>query len=121
MSLKQNDKKIKVLSLLALLTVLVLGAGLIYQLMSINNRYNLSNILIGIETSQRVGEIRVDKGKDSPKDFYIAASKSGTKYYYKNCSGLGRIKPENLTFFNSESLAERAGYGLAKNCKKPLK
>lgn len=49
----------------------------------------------------------------------IIASKNGTKYYFKNCSGSNRIKPENIINFESEDDAIRAGYTLAKNCKKP--
>jgi hypothetical protein len=143
MSLKQNDKKIKseqvseatlkikrpleaFWSILLVIIATSLLVWLIYQLVALNAKYNLSNIPITIEKSQRVGEIsqEVDTTysaatKTSPKNFYIAASKSGTKYYYQNCAGLSRIKPENLTFFASESLAERAGYTLAKNCQKP--
>ncbi len=122
MSLEQNDKKIKYLALPAI----GLFVWLVWQLVFLNNSYNLTNRSIVIEKSQRVGEISQDSTtahptgvKTYPKNFYIAASKTGTKYYYQNCAGLGRIKPQNLTFFTSESQAERAGYALAKNCQKP--
>jgi len=122
MSLEQNAKKIKYLMALAI-SLFVL---LVWQLVLLNNSYNLSNWPIVIEKSQRVGEIsqdllttHPDTTKNYPKFFYIAASKTGTKYYYQNCVGLGRIKPENLTFFTSERQAEGVGYTLAKNCKKP--
>ena len=122
MSLEQNDKKIKYLAGLAL----ILLAWLVWQLVLLNNSYNLSNRPIIIEKSQRVGEISLEsppnhpaETKTLPKNFYIAASKTGTKYYYQNCAGLGRIKPENLTFFTSERQAEGIGYTLAKNCQKP--
>ena len=45
---------------------------------------------------------------------YIYASKRGTKYYYFNCKST--IKEENKIFFESEEMAERAGYSLAKAC-----
>ena len=122
MSLEQNDKKIKYLALPAI----GLFVWLVWQLVFLNNSYNLTNRSIVIEKSQRVGEISQEsptthpsEAKTYPKNFYIAASKTGTKYYYQNCAGLGRIKPQNLTFFTSESQAERAGYVLAKNCQKP--
>jgi hypothetical protein len=119
MSLKQNDKKIKVWYPLLPIPLVGLLICLFYQLISLNQQYNFSSVPITIEISQLVGEIGLETGKISPKNFYIAASKTGTKYYYQNCSGLGRIKPENLTFFASESQAEGAGLSLAKNCKKP--
>lgn len=49
----------------------------------------------------------------------IVASKSGTKYYFPNCTGLKAIKVENRVFFGSEEEAKSAGYELARNCKKP--
>ena len=149
MSLEQNDKKIKpqpelnpkkdlvpaylVFGLIGLMSGLFVW--LIWQLVFLNNFYNLSNRLIVIEKSQRVGEISQETSvgqpatsgtnpvstKTSPKNFYIAASKTGTKYYYQNCAGLNRIKSENLTFFVSEGQAEGAGYTPAKNCQKPQK
>jgi hypothetical protein len=140
MSLEQNAKKIKpqpelnpekdlmpfylFFGLMGLISSLFIW--LIWQLVFLNNSYNLSNRPIVIEKSQRVGEISQEpqaahpsETKNYPKNFYIAASKTGTKYYYQNCAGLGRIKPENLTFFASERQAEGAGYTLARNCQKP--
>lgn len=140
MSLEQNDKKIKPQPETSSLkesrsSYLVFGpvgvmlglfVWLIWQLVLLNNLYNLFNRPILIQKSQRVGEIgqvspatHPTIAKTYPKNFYIAASKSGTKYYYQNCAGLGRIKPENLTFFTSERQAEGVGYTLAKNCQKP--
>jgi hypothetical protein len=139
MSLEQNAKKIKpqpetnpvnefessylFFGLVGLMSGLLIW--LIWQLLLLNNSYNLSNQSVFIEKSHRVGEINKEESATNPtttktyfKNFYIAASKSGTKYYYQNCVGLNRIKPENLIFFASESLAERAGYTLAKNCQK---
>lgn len=142
MSLEQNAKKIKphpeinpekeiISSYLVFWSVgIMLGlfVWLIWQLVLLNNSYNLSNRTILIEKSRIVGEvgrtlplIQSITAKTYLKNFYIAASKTGTKYYYKNCAGLGRIKHENLTFFVSESQAEGAGYTLAKNCLKPQK
>lgn len=47
----------------------------------------------------------------------IIASKNGTKYYPKGCSGIKRIKAENRISFASTKEAENAGYTKAKNCK----
>ncbi len=45
----------------------------------------------------------------------FAGSKNGTKYYTPGCSGLDRIKPENLIWFESEEDATLQGYTPA-NC-----
>lgn len=122
MSLEQNDKKIKLL-LGAMVTITF--TGLIYQVWTVDARYNLTYNEIKVEQSQVVGELGKNSGvtgqdsQSSPNNFYIAASKSGTRYYYQKCSGLSRIKPENLVYFDSESQAEAKGYSLAQNCKKP--
>ena len=46
----------------------------------------------------------------------FGASVNGTKYYPKGCSGLNRIKAENLIWFTSKEEAESAGYSAATNC-----
>jgi hypothetical protein len=41
----------------------------------------------------------------------IVASKSGSKYHpAENCNFVGRIKPENLVYFQNEAEAQAAGY-----------
>ncbi len=44
----------------------------------------------------------------------FAGSKNGTKYYTPGCSGLKRIKPENIIWFVSKEDAELQGYTAAK-------
>lgn len=46
----------------------------------------------------------------------VLASKSGTKYYYPNCSGVSRIKEENKVWYSTIKEAEDAGLTLAANC-----
>ncbi len=46
----------------------------------------------------------------------FVASKNGTKYYLSSCSGVKRIKPENIVSFPSREAAEAAGYSKAANC-----
>lgn len=46
----------------------------------------------------------------------VKASINGTKYYYSWCSGLSRIKPENIIEFTSSEEAKLAGYELAAGC-----
>jgi len=47
----------------------------------------------------------------------IVASKGGKKYYFVWCSGAGNIKESNKRYFDTEELAQQAGYTLANNCK----
>lgn len=46
---------------------------------------------------------------------YIA-SKNGTKYYPKACSGVKRIKEANRVYFETAADAEAQGYSLASGC-----
>lgn len=49
-----------------------------------------------------------------PVNGKYAASKNGTKYYTPGCSGLKRIKKENIIWFNSVEDAILQGYSAAK-------
>ncbi len=119
MSLKQNNKKIKLFMMLSLILFISVIIIFIFQIYRLDTRYNRSPHEILVQKSKIVGVETKKLFDKDPKRDYIMASKTGTKYYYQNCSGLSRIKSENLTFFGSEEQAERAGYSLAKNCKKP--
>lgn len=44
------------------------------------------------------------------------ASINGTRYYPRGCNAGNRIKPENRTFFKTESDAIKSGYSRAVNC-----
>jgi hypothetical protein len=44
------------------------------------------------------------------------ASKSGTRYYLPNCSGVSRIKEENKVWFQTKEQAEARGLLPAANC-----
>ena len=54
--------------------------------------------------------------KKNNKQIYVA-SKNGTKYYFRWCSGANRIKQSNKVSFSSKEDAVKAGYTPAKNCK----
>jgi hypothetical protein len=125
MSLEQNSKKIK--SFFKVF-ILILSIYTTYLFSSINDKYNRKSDIEFIKnhfnvnfSQNREGEVKGNSNQQLPADFYIAASKNGTKYYYQGCSGLGRIKVENLVFFTSEDDAKRAGLELAKNCEKMKK
>ena len=49
-------------------------------------------------------------------DKRVAASRSGTTYYFAWCSGIKRIKEENKIWFPTKESAEKAGLKLAGNC-----
>ncbi len=46
----------------------------------------------------------------------VFASKNGTTYYFESCGSGSRIKEENKVWFDTESVAQSAGYRLAKVC-----
>lgn len=48
----------------------------------------------------------------TPQGAY-AGSRNGTKYYTPGCSGLSRIKAENIIYFSSKEDAELQGYTAA--------
>ncbi len=47
----------------------------------------------------------------------VVGSKNGSKYHLPRCPGAGAIKEENKIWFESESVAQAAGYTRAGNCK----
>jgi hypothetical protein len=47
----------------------------------------------------------------------VYASKNGTRYYFSNCGGLSRIKPENKISFPNPAAAEATGLTLASGCR----
>lgn len=47
----------------------------------------------------------------------VVASQSGTRYYFPDCPGAGRISEANKVWFVSAAAAEAAGYTLAANCR----
>ena len=57
-----------------------------------------------------------DNNDAATKGKYVA-SKSGSKYYLPDCSGVKRIKEENKVWFGSVEEAKAEGYEPAKNCK----
>lgn len=73
-----------------------------------NNLNSASADQIKTSTESASFENTVEKG-------IYAGSKNGTKYYTPGCSGLDRIKPENLIWFQSEEDATLQGYSPA-NC-----
>ena len=48
----------------------------------------------------------------------IVASKNGSTYFFSWCSGVERIKAENLITFLSEDQAKKSGRRLSKTCER---
>jgi len=115
MSLEQKHKKIK---LFAFFIISLSISAFLGQMLMIYYKYNQNENKIEIVQSDKVRDLKKENGQNT-NSFYIAASKSGTKFYYQNYAGLNRIKPENLVYFTSEEAALAKGYELAKNCNRP--
>jgi len=124
-SIQETVQKIKESRDLALMIVLlglvVIFVGIVSFFlghMSVNNTQKDS---VYIEYPPLVDAYANDMGKvadssvSSSEGQYVA-SKSGTKYYTLNCSGVSRIKEENKVYFNSTDEAENAGYEPADGC-----
>ncbi len=59
-------------------------------------------------TQQLIGKTEIPTVKAEGGQF--AGSKNGTKYYTPNCSGLKRIKSENIIWFENAEDATLQGY-----------
>lgn len=109
--------------------LLIAGSAYLIGLIS-NNNNKISEIqivypeAIAIKNSNDFGKIessivvRDDKpNKLENSNSKIVASKNGKKYYYSNCKGINRIKPENRIYFETKEQAEAKGLTLASGCK----
>lgn len=73
-----------------------------------------SNNVDKIDNNTTVSE---DKLRSENSNSKIVASKNGKRYYYSNCGGVNRIKPENRIYFDTKEQAESKGLTLAAGCK----
>lgn len=125
MSLKQKLKKIKcfyrLLLILLVCNILAFILLVSYLLLILYRRDGVEYVFDAFEVpslSNRIDQEGIEEDEKVVDD-RIVASKNGSKYYYPACSGISRIKNKNRVFFNNSESAERGGYELAKNCKKP--
>jgi hypothetical protein len=72
--------------------------------------------LTGLDAQGRSTPLEVHTVAVEQSSGGVVASKSGTKYYYPQCSGASRIAEANKVYFASKGEAESAGYTLASNC-----
>ena len=99
--------------IIVLVTILALLDAYAVGIISSFDKTSKIKIVDGlfIDFTTQVNNSEIEKGVDD-----ILASKNGTKYYLKTCSGANRIKEENKVYFSSVEEAELAGYGPAANC-----
>jgi len=116
--------------LLIMSAILIGGSG--YLIGNINAiESNLSDIqvvypdVIAIQSETKIEEMNsgqtitkpIDNTPSNISTGQIVASKNGQRYYYPNCSGINRIKPENRIYFENKKQAEDKGLTLASGCK----
>jgi len=77
--------------------------------------------VLGLQNGPRA-QLQVGERDAREQDFAepltgeILASRYGTRYYFKDCPGLSKIKKENLISFTSAGEAKEAGYLPSKSC-----
>jgi len=116
-------------SLLLIMSAILIG-GSAYLIGNMNAlESNLSEIqivypdAIAIKSDTKVEEINsteVSSANNQETNLAtgnIVASKNGKRYYYPNCGGINRIKPENRIYFETKEQAEAKGLTLASGCK----
>lgn len=77
------------------------------------NRYDLVPALPG-DPESVTGDTAVATPPVTTDNF--VASKNGTKYYPKGCSGIDRINVENRVYFATEQQAQEKGYTRTSTC-----
>lgn len=80
-----------------------------------NNRPTFSFVSAEEENKDFIDQKNELFGKVSTST--IVASKTGKKYYFVWCKGAINIKQNKKIYFETESLAQKAGYTIAANCK----
>lgn len=78
-------------------------------------RENKVNIVKGEESSVKESAQTTNQPTATKETKYLA-SKNGKRYYLPECSGVKRIKPENIITFSTKEAAQAAGYTKAVNC-----
>ena len=120
----------KIEGLLLIMSAILIG-GSAYLIGNMNAlESNLSEIQIvypdniAINEDVQIEESQSQKSTTQSNDMKsdsatgkIVASKNGKRYYYPNCGGINRIKPENRIYFDTKEQAESKGLTLASGCK----
>lgn len=114
MSLPKKPKKIKSftqkLETIVIFPTLVFGVLSLFLLGQVYSIKNIDENLIYLSGYFDINTLNPDV------KIGLVGSKNGSKYYYLWCSGVSRIKEENLIYFDSPEDAIKKGYSRAKNC-----
>ena len=113
--------------------IVVLAAGasfLLGRLSVVETREQFARITIDPSIQSYIADPVIDKKYSttdkatgdtgvaaSSGDGLFLASKNGTKYYSKGCSGASRIKPENTVWYATKDAAEADGKSPSSTCK----
>lgn len=101
--------------LLIIVVVLVGGASFGLGRLSVNGERE-DNVIIEnkVVNDQETGYNK-EEALNGEKRY--VASKNGTKYYSRDCSGANRIKLENQIWFKNREDAEKSGFTYSSTCK----
>lgn len=101
--------------LLVIVVVLVGGASFGLGRLSVNGEGE-DNVIIEnkVVNDQETGYNK-EEALNGEKRY--VASKNGTKYYSRDCSGANRIKLENQIWFKNREDAEKSGFTYSSTCK----
>lgn len=72
-------------------------------------------VIVGVSSKDQSQGSLTPMSVDLGEKKYVA-SRNGTKYYAKDCSGANNIKEENKVWFSSSEEAEMAGYEKSSTC-----
>jgi hypothetical protein len=135
-SIPNNDKKIKIIVLIAI--VVVLGFFAAFGSLKLYAKTRTRTPVVVIKTplyeeiaakaahDQLARETSQQMSQSSPTEpaeqvtgqtaGQVVASKTGTKYHLPSCPGAKQISAKNLVVFESIEAAKRAGLTAAANC-----
>jgi hypothetical protein len=104
--------------LLIIVVILVGGSSFGLGRLSVNREVE-DNIIIENIENKVVNEQETGYNKEEAlnSEKRYVASKNGTKYYSRDCSGANRIKLENQIWFKNREDAEKSGFTYSSTCK----
>lgn len=125
MSIHDLNQKIKSLlstddfkDIVILLTIVIVGVGSFFlgRLSIIKHSNETVNSTTNHEDKISLGTTIKALPESIVPNHAFVASRNGTKYYPKGCSGINRIKEENRIYFETEEEAQGAGRTRTTTC-----
>lgn len=101
--------------LLIIVVVLVGGASFGLGRLSVNGEGEDNVIIENKVVNDKETGYNKEEALNGEKRY--VASKNGTKYYSRDCSGANRIKLENQIWFKNREDAEKSGFTYSSTCK----